>query len=69
MVGAMGLSHTNQLRPWHLMKRTGLADIRHYGELYEFLEEGALLGGKVPESFARPLAAAQAESFSSGARR
>jgi glutamate synthase domain-containing protein 2 len=39
MVGAMGLTHSNQLRPWHIMKRTGLADIRHYGELYEFIED------------------------------
>jgi hypothetical protein len=68
MVGAMGLSHTSELRPWHLMKRTGLADIRHYGELYEFLEEGSLLGAKVPESYRRPLEAAQAESFGAGAR-
>jgi len=68
LVGAMGLSHSSGLRPWHLMKRTGLSEIRHYGEIYEFIEEGSLLGKTVPPSFARPLAAAQANSFTSGTR-
>ena len=67
MVGAMGVKHTNELRPWHLMKRTGLSEIHHYGELYEFIEEGSLLGNTVPKSFVRPLEAAQAESFGSSA--
>jgi glutamate synthase domain-containing protein 2 len=68
MVGAMGVNHTTDLRPWHLMKRTGLSEIHHYGELYEFIEEGALLGATVPESFVRPMEAARAESFAAGAR-
>lgn len=65
MVGAMGVGHTSELRPWHLMKRTGLSEIHHYGELYEFIEEGSLLGANVPESFARPLNAAKPDSFAS----
>jgi glutamate synthase domain-containing protein 2 len=68
MVGAMGLTHPSGLRPWHLMKRTGLAEIHHYGEIYEFIEEGSLLGKAVPKGFARPLEAARADSFGSGAR-
>lgn len=68
MVGAMGLHHTSGLRPWHLMKRTNLAEIHHYGEIYEFIEEGSLLGTTVPESFRRPLEAARPESFESGSR-
>lgn len=68
MVGAMGVKHTSELRPWHLMKRTGLSEIHHYGELYEFIEEGSLLGGALPESFVRPMEAASAESFAAGAR-
>lgn len=65
MVGAMGLEHTSGLRPWHLMKRTGLAEIHHYGEIYEFIPEGSLLGKDVPESFRRPLEAASADTFAS----
>jgi glutamate synthase domain-containing protein 2 len=67
LIGAMGVDHTSQLRPWHAMKRTGLSEISNYGELYEFIEEGSLLGNTVPTSFARPLASARAETFQSGA--
>ena len=28
LIGAMGLHHTRELRPWHAMKRTGLAEVR-----------------------------------------
>jgi len=60
----MGLHHSSELRPWHLMKRTGLAEVRHYGELYSFIEEGSLLGKDLPKEFARAVGAASAESFS-----
>ncbi len=63
LIGAMGLQHTSELRPWHAMKRVSLTEIKNYGELYEFIEEGSLLGTTVPASFARPLAAAKAETF------
>ncbi|MBX7099408.1 MAG: FMN-binding glutamate synthase family protein [Myxococcaceae bacterium] len=65
LIGAMGLTHTSALRPWHAMRRTSLNEIHHYGELYEFIEEGSLLGGKVPKGFARPLASAQPTTFAS----
>ena len=65
LIGAMGLKQSGDLRPWHLMRRTALAEIHHYGEVYEFIEEGSLLGKTVPASFARPLEAARADSFSS----
>ncbi len=65
LIGAMGLSHTNELRPWHIMRRTAFATIRNYHELFEFIEEGSLLGNIVPQAFARPLAAARADSFAS----
>ena len=65
LVGAMGVGHTNELRPWHLMKRTGLSEIHHYGELHQFIEEGSLLGESAPEGFERPMKAARADSFAS----
>jgi glutamate synthase domain-containing protein 2 len=63
LIGAMGLKHTSELRPWHVMKRTGLAEVRNYDELYEFIPEGSLLGNSAPKSFARALAAARSDSF------
>ncbi len=65
LIGAMGISHTKDLRPWHVMRRTGFSVIKNYGELFEFIEEGSLLTSIVPQAFARPLAAARAESFAS----
>ena len=63
LIGAMGIAHTSELRPWHVMRRTGFSQIKNYGELFEFIEEGSLLSGTVPAAFARPLAAARAETF------
>jgi glutamate synthase domain-containing protein 2 len=63
LIGAMGFSHTEKLRPWNLMKRTALAEARNYEELYEFLPEGSLLGKDIPESFFRAMSQARADSF------
>jgi glutamate synthase domain-containing protein 2 len=63
IVGAMGVSSTQNLRPWHINKRTGLAEAKHYGQLYDFLRTGQLLNPPLPESFARAFVAAQADSF------
>ncbi len=52
LLGAMGLKHSMQLRPWHLMHRIGPFDIKHYGELFDYLEPGELLSNP-PPSFKR----------------
>jgi glutamate synthase domain-containing protein 2 len=63
LLGAMGLSSAEDLRPWHMMRRIDNCTIRHYGELYEYLESGDLLGDPLPETFARAHQAASAETF------
>jgi glutamate synthase domain-containing protein 2 len=63
LIGAMGIHHTSELGPWNVMKRTGLAEVRNYEQLYEYIEEGSLLSTSPPEAFARPLASARADSF------
>ena len=64
MVGAMGLTHTGQMKPWHLMRRVGQSEVKHYEEIFEYIEEGALLDEEsAPASYIRSLRAAQAESF------
>ena len=37
MMGAMGLENTDDLKPWHLMRRTEAYEIRNYSEIYDFL--------------------------------
>lgn len=64
MIGAMGLSKPSELRPWHLMRRIGPYEIKHYGELYEYVRPGDLLKETLPNSYERACKAASAESFS-----
>ncbi len=63
ILGAMGIRHSAELRPWHLMCRVGLNEIRHYGELYEYLKPDSLTREPYPASYDRALRAARAESF------
>ncbi len=63
MMGAMGLEKPEDLKPWHLMRRTEAYEIRNYSEIYEFLDDGALLHEPLPMSYARACRAARADSF------
>lgn len=64
IIGAMGISTPDDLHPWHILRRTAPNEIKHYGEIYEFLKEGALLKEPLPASFARACKAASADTFS-----
>ena len=63
MLGALGLNSAEELRPWHLMHRISPTETRHYGELYDFLREGALLADELPAEYRRACNAASAETF------
>lgn len=67
ILGAMGLSKTGQLRPWHLMRRVSINDIRHYGQLFEYLKPGDLLKQELPREYARAWTASSADHFGSAA--
>ncbi len=63
LIGTMGLSGSDELRPWHLMRRIGSTEVRHYGELYHYLEAGELIGEEIPGEYARAMIAASAKTF------
>jgi glutamate synthase domain-containing protein 2 len=63
MIGAMGVEHPAELKPWHIMRRVDPTVVKHYGELYEYFRGGELLDDDPPESYARALHAANAETF------
>lgn len=64
MIGAIGLESAEDLRPWHVMHRISPTETRHYGELYDFLEEGALLDERnLPTHYRRAVLAATPDSF------
>jgi len=64
LIGAMGLKHTSEVRPWHILRRVDVTTIKHYGEIYEFLNEGDLLKTPLPKTFARAVEAASPDTFS-----
>jgi len=63
MIGAMGIDTPRALRPWHIMRRTSPTEIKHYGEIYEFLHEGDLLREPLPDGYERAFRAASADTF------
>ena len=63
LIAASGLTHPDDLRPWHIHRRINQFDIKHYGELYEYLKPGDLLGDDLPSTFHRAVKAAQPESW------
>jgi len=52
LLAAMGLSHPDDLRPHHIFRRVDDLRVRHFGELYDVLDPGQLLGDEadIPES-------------------
>ena len=63
IIGAMGMADPGDLHPWHIMRRVSPTEIRHYGEIYEFLQDGDLLKEPLPQTYERACNAASAETF------
>ncbi|MCB0365040.1 MAG: FMN-binding glutamate synthase family protein [Bdellovibrionaceae bacterium] len=63
ILGAMGVEKTEDLRPWHLMRRISPMEVKHYGELYEYLNPGDLLRAELPVTYKRACQAASPDSF------
>jgi glutamate synthase domain-containing protein 2 len=63
ILGAMGLDGAVDLKPWHIMRRISQFDVRHYGEIFEYLERGDLKKSPLPKGYSRALEMARAETF------
>jgi glutamate synthase domain-containing protein 2 len=63
LLAACGFTHPSELRPWNLQQRVGTHEIRHFGELFEFLTPGALLRGEASEYMIHMWNHADANSF------
>jgi glutamate synthase domain-containing protein 2 len=64
ILAAAGLDHPQDLRPWHLVRRVSPTETRTYAEIFDYLHEGDLLDGHVPEAYRRAWMAARPDSFS-----
>ncbi|MCB0032844.1 MAG: hypothetical protein KDE51_02400, partial [Anaerolineales bacterium] len=62
-MGAMGIRSPENLQPWHIMRRISPTEVYHYGEIYDFLEDGELLREPLPPTYARAMQAASPDTF------
>ena len=51
MIAAAGLEHPAEIRPHHLVRRVGDAEIRLFSQMHVFLKPGELLEGRCKRSF------------------
>jgi hypothetical protein len=63
LMSAAGLASPEELRPWHITRRVSSIETRHYGEIVDYLEPGALLGKPPPRSFERAWNTCSAMTF------
>lgn len=63
LLGAVGLERSEDLRPWHVMRRVSAHETKHYGEIFSYLKPGDLLGDQLPSMVWRANSLARAESF------
>ncbi len=63
MLGAAGLSHPNQLTPWHVQRRISRAKILSYAEIYLMLKPGELLKPPYPDRYVSWMEMATPDSF------
>jgi len=62
-MGAMGITHPDDLFPWNISKRTSTNKIENYSKIYDFLEDGSLLREELPADYKRCFGTAVAEHF------
>ena len=63
LLAASGLNHPDDLRPWHILRRTSQFDVHHYGEMFHYLNSGELLQEPLPKGYARAVSAASSQTF------
>ncbi len=63
MLEAMGLSGPYELRPWHIHRRITQTEVKHYGEIFQYLKNGELVNENCPEEYQQTMSHASAESF------
>jgi hypothetical protein len=69
LIAAAGLSHPNQFRPHHFMRRAAPDRVVTFAEQYRFLEPGELLAGTDDHRFKEAWKLARAESFAAASDR
>lgn len=68
LVGAAGLSSPGELLPEHVWRREANGELRHYGQIFDYLAPGSLIDGTAPAPWLALWNRARAESFSAEPR-
>ena len=63
ILGSMGISNTADLRRWHLMRRVAPNEVKHYGQIYNYLNYGDLLLPELPEEFEMAMKRSSPDTF------
>jgi len=63
LLGAAGLATPEEIQPHHVWRRVDALHSLHYGQIYNYLEEGALLGAVVPAPYRQDWEAACSAQF------
>jgi len=63
LIAACGLESPSDLRPWHILRRTGQFEVHHYGEMFHYLNPADLLSDELPPDYERAINAAAAHTF------
>lgn len=63
ILAAMGFTDPKQLKPWHVMRRMSFSEVKHYGELFKYVDDGQFLTGEIPSDYIRAHSGARADSF------
>jgi glutamate synthase domain-containing protein 2 len=63
VLGAAGLQHPGELKPWYVMRRVNSGDVRSYHDIYPPIESGALLTSSVNGSLGHAWKAARPDRF------
>lgn len=51
LIAAAGLTHPSQIKPYHLVSRISVTEVRSYSQLHFFLKPGELLTGQCTSNF------------------
>ena len=63
LLGAAGLSHPDDLRPWHIHRRISQTEVKNYAQIYPYIETGQLIESPPPKVWGELMAASDSKSF------
>jgi glutamate synthase domain-containing protein 2 len=63
LVGAAGLAHPNELRPYHILKRLSASEVKSFADVYKFLSPRELVTGTSDTFFAHQWSVADHRLF------